>query len=136
MNKIKWWMRVVGAVYVLQFVMMVVVRAPIRTVGPEGVLAQAAAGDPVARFLVDTWVTLGLVVGAVGVGLLVTSRTAQQARFLVWTVIGIEVASIVNDVYMITRGYILSVFVVWIFIHSIFIVTGVILLRSPREGTA
>lgn len=38
-------MQIVGAFYVLQFVMMAVVRAPIRTFGPAGTLSQAADGD-------------------------------------------------------------------------------------------
>ncbi len=34
------WMQIVGAFYVLQFVMMAIVRAPIRTFGPAGTLAE------------------------------------------------------------------------------------------------
>ncbi len=52
-------MQVVGAFYVLQFVMMVFTRAPIRTFGPAGTLSKAAAGDTLARFVVDTWTIFG-----------------------------------------------------------------------------
>jgi Asp-tRNA(Asn)/Glu-tRNA(Gln) amidotransferase A subunit family amidase len=54
------WMQIVGAFYVLQFVMMVVVRAPIRTFGPAATLSKAADGDSLARFVVDTWTIFGL----------------------------------------------------------------------------
>ena len=54
MTKLKWWLRIIGVFYLLQFVMMAFVRAPIRAVGPVGVLAQASAGDPTAKFLVDS----------------------------------------------------------------------------------
>jgi hypothetical protein len=67
------WMQVVGIFYLVQFVMMVFVRAPIRTFGPEGALAEANAGDRLAEFLVDTWTTFGLEVGAVGVVLLMAT---------------------------------------------------------------
>lgn len=90
MTRLQWWMRLVGAFYLLQFVMMVFVKAPINSIGPEGALAQAAAGDPLARFLVDTWIAFGLEVGVIGTGLLIASRLPGQAKPLVWTVIGIE----------------------------------------------
>jgi hypothetical protein len=124
-------MRFVGGIYVVQFVMMALVRAPIRTIGPEGTLAQASAGNPLANFLVDTWVTLGLVEGAIGVGLLVASRMPGKAIALIWTVIGVELsAGIVNDTYMIARGYNLTVFVTWIVIHTVVILTGLLFLRK------
>ena len=131
MTRLKWWMRIVGVFYLLQFVMNAFVRAPIRSVGPEGALARASAGDPTARFLVDTWVTFGLEVGAIGAALLTASRVPDQAKALVWTVIGIELArGIVDDIYMIARGYDLTAYVIWIVIHTVVIVTGLLSLRS------
>ena len=133
MAKLQWWLRIVGAFYLLQFVMMVFVHAPIRAIGPEGVLAQAAAGDATARFLVDTWITFGLEVGAIGAALVLASRAPEQAKAVVWTVIGIELArGIVNDIYMIARGYDLTVCVIWLVIHTLIIVTGLLALGSVR----
>ena len=130
MTKLKWWMRIVGGFYLLHFVMMAFVSAPIRTVAPEGMLALASAGDPLARFLVDTWIAFGIEVGVIGAGLLIASRIPEQARALVWTVIGIElVKGPVYDIYMIARGYELAAFIVWIAIHSVIIVTGIFSLR-------
>ena len=82
MTKLKWWLRVVGLFYLLQFVANAIVLAPIRAVGPEGALAQASEGDPMARFLVDTWITFGLEIGAIGIVLLIASRTPNEARLL------------------------------------------------------
>src|SRR3990172_613609 len=139
MERVQWWLRIVGLFYLLQSVMTVFVLAPIRAVGPSGVLAQASAGEPTARFLVDTWITFGLEVGAIGAALLIASRTPAQAKALVWAVIGIELArGIVDDVYMITRGYDLTVYVIWIVIHTVIIGTGLVSLRTARcakEGT-
>ncbi|MFN2502820.1 MAG: BphX family protein [Acidimicrobiales bacterium] len=134
-SKLAWWMRVVGVFYLLQFVMMAVVRAPIRTAGPEGALAQADAGEPVARFLVDTWLTLGLEVGAIGVAVLVASRHPGQARGVVWTVLAIELGrGILLDLYMLSRGTKVSVYGVWIVIHALVIVTGLRSLRGTGVG--
>ena len=135
MTRLAWWLRIVGVFYLLQFVMMVFVRGPISAQGPEGALALAAAGDPMARFLVDTWVTFGLEVGAIGVGLLLASRRPDQAKALVFTVIAIELLrGIAADIYMLSRGHRLSVLVPWLVIHSVIIVTGLLSVRSTRAG--
>ncbi len=62
--------------------------APISAGGPKGALAMASA-----------WITFRLEIGAIGVVLVVASRMPEQAKLLVWTIIGIEVArGITNDV--------------------------------------
>jgi hypothetical protein len=127
----KRWMQVVGGLYLLNFVMVSLVRAPVRALGPAGALSQASAGDPLARFLVDTWVVYGLEVGVIGAALLVASRAADQSRTLIWTVLGIElVRGILADSYMIVRGYAVTPMAIWIVIHSAIIATGLLSLRS------
>jgi hypothetical protein len=125
--------------YVFLFVAAALLRIPIRAEGPPGVLARASAGDPLARFVVDTWVTLGLELGAVGVALLVASRQASRARALVGAVLCMEVAGIVADIYKIARGLAAPAPLVWVAIHTLIIATGLGLLRSSRgarEATA
>ena len=52
---------------------------------------------------------------------------------LVWTIIAIELArGIANDVYMIARGYDVTVFIVWSVIHTLVILTE--LLALGRTG--
>jgi hypothetical protein len=134
MTKLRWWMQIVGVFYVLQFVMVALVRAPIRAQAPADSLARAAAGDPLANFLIDTWVTFGLEMLAIGVGLLMSSRVLEQARPLVWTVIGIEIfRGIAADVYLLARGHDPTVPVVWMVIHSVVIVTALSCL-TERSG--
>jgi hypothetical protein len=134
MTRLRWWMWIVGAFYVLQFVMNAIVKAPIRAFGPEGALAREVAGDPMARFLVDTWVVFGLEIAAIGLALLIFSRQPQQAKALVWTVIAIEVLrGIVADTYMISRGLPLVGLVIWIVIHTAIIVTGLLVLREASS---
>ena len=115
--------------------MMAVVHAPIRSAGPAGALEAAAAGEPAARFLVDTWVGFGLEVAAIGVALLVFSRSPRAAVALAWAVIGIEVTrGIAYDAYMLSRGYEPAVYLPWIAIHAVVIASGVWALR--RAGVA
>ena len=127
-------MQIVGAFYVLQFVMMAFVRAPIRTFGPAGTLSRAAAGDMLARFVVDTWTIFGLEVGAVGVMLLIATRRTELAAGAIWTVLAIEVGrGLIADTYMIARGINVAGYLVWIVIHSVVIVTGLVALRASQR---
>src|SRR5688572_29413319 len=99
-----WWFRLVGALYVFMFVVCVIVKIPIEVEGPPGVLARAATGDATSRFVVDTWVTLGLYFGGMGAALLFASRLPARAAGLVWGVIGLELAGIAADIYKLARG--------------------------------
>jgi hypothetical protein len=127
-------MRLVGILYLFMFVVAGIVRVPIRVMAPAGTLAEASAGNPVARLLVDTWVTLGLEFCGVGLALLVASRAPERATALIWAVLGIElVRGIGTDVYMIARGYDPTPHVVWIVIHAVVIATGWRALSSLRR---
>jgi hypothetical protein len=131
MNGMRWWLRIVGAFYLLNAVVMAVVRAPIVAAGPKDALDRAAAGDPLAGFLVDTWVGFGLEVGALGAAMLYASRTPGAARSLVWAVLAVEVArGLAFDGYMISRGYAPMVFGIWIVIHAAILWTGWRVLRA------
>ena len=134
------WMRVVGAFYLAQFVAIVFARAPIRSFGPDGALDAAEAGDPIAEFLVDTWTTFGIEVGAVGVALIVAARRYRYAEGVAATAIGIELTrGILNDVIFIARGIEVAGYLVWIAIHSVVIATGLVAMRRssvhPTGGT-
>lgn len=136
-SALKWWLRVVGVFYLFQFVANAILRLPIAALGPADALEMAAAGNPLANFLVDTWVIYGLEVGAIGLGLLVASRAPERANPLVWTVIAVEaLRGIVADCYVIARGLDPTVSVVWIFIHAVVIVTAVLALRATSSVAA
>jgi hypothetical protein len=125
------WMRAVGLFYLAQFVAMVFVHAPIRSFGPEGALDAADAGDPIAEFLVDTWTTFGIEVGAVGIALLLAAPGPRYAWGVAAVVIGIEATrGILNDVIYIVRGIEIAGYLVWIAIHSVVIATGVFAMRQ------
>ena len=133
-GRLRRWMQVVGAFYLLQFVMLVVVRAPIRTFGPPGTLDRAARGDDLAEFVVDTWTFFGLEILAVGVILLLATRRANLAMGAISTVLAIEVSrGIVADLYQVARGVHVGGYLVWIAIHTAVLLTGVHCLRDARR---
>jgi hypothetical protein len=123
-------MRVVGALYVLVFI-GVLARAPIKAEGPPGILERAAAGDATARFVVDTWMTLGLALFVLGASLLYFSRIAVDVRPLACTIIALELFwGIPVDIYKIARGYKKTVPLVWIAIHAVIVSTGLAAVRA------
>ena len=135
MNGLVWWLRATGVLYVLNGIMMAVVKAPMRAAGPAGSLERVANGDLMARFASDTWVGFGLEVFAIGVVLLIFSAKPHQAIGLAWSVIAIEVArGLVYDAYMLGRGYSLSVYGPWLVIHSVVILAGILALRSAQTN--
>lgn len=125
MMSLTWWMRIVGLLYLFVAVVSIGPRIPIKAEGPEGVLERAASGDPIARFVLDTWTMFGLYMGAVGISLLVASRDAVSSSSLVWMVITLElVGGIGIDIYKLNRGYRRAPPITWIVIHSAVILTG------------
>ena len=126
-----WWMRIVGSFYLFLFVSAAILRLPIRTLAPKGTLEQAAAGDTISMFLVDTWVILGLAISAIGISLLFASRVSTQSKSLVWTVIVFELVwGIGSDFYQINRGHPIELITPWIAIYLVIITTGILALRK------
>ena len=136
-TKLKWWMRIVGSFYLFLSFAAIVLRLPIRVEGPKGVLDQATAGNQLANFVVDTWITYGLDLLVIGAALLIASRKPERAKVLILTVIGLElVRGIGADLYKIIRGYELSAEIIWIVIHSVIVLTGLRFLgwRAGKTG--
>ena len=125
MSALTLWMRIVGALYLFLFVAATFLRLPVKAEGPKGMLEEAAAGNAIARYALDTWVILGLYYLVIGASLIVFSITRVEVRSLVHAVLGLEVAGIAVDVFKLTRGYPRTVMSVWIVIHSTIIATGV-----------
>jgi len=128
---LRWWMRGVGVFYLLKFVVVAFVKGPIRGQAPVA-LELAAAGDSVAGFLVDTWVIFGLEMAALGAALLVASRIPDRAHALAYAILGVEVSGILADVYQLARGHAWTIPGVWVLIHGLIIVTGLLSLRRSR----
>ena len=137
MQQLRWWMRATGTLYLLQAVIAAILFMPIRVLAPPNALGAAAAGDPTASLLVDTWVLFGLEVGTVGVILLLASRTPERAGPIVLAVLAIElVRGIGHDIYMLVRGYEPTAFVIWIVVHCVVIGAGVLAFRQSRSDAA
>ena len=133
-GRLRRWMQITGAFYLLQFVMLVFVRAPIRTFGPTGTLERADRGDDLAEFVVDTWTFFGLEILAVGLILLLAIRRGELALGAIYTVLAIELSrGIVADLYQIARGVNVGGYAVWVAVHTTVLLTGIHCLRDARR---
>jgi hypothetical protein len=134
MAGLTWWMRIVGAFYILMalFNTPPVIEARFETQYPDiGVPVESAA----AQALVDTWFMFGLEAGVIGLALLWCARNPMRHLGIAWLVIALEaVRGIADDLYLIARGYDTAIYAGWIVIHLVIIVTGVIAIRrAGRE---
>jgi hypothetical protein len=131
MNGMKWWMRGVGAFYVLMglFNTPLIIEARLPAQYPDlGVATDSIA----ARALIDTWFMFGLEVIVIGLALIYFSRDPDRHVALIWTVIGLElIRGIADDIYLLGRGYEPAfIYFIWILIHTVIILTGLLVLRS------
>ncbi|MBE7556014.1 MAG: BphX family protein [Anaerolineales bacterium] len=130
MTQLKWWMRIVGGFYLFLAVMSL---PSIRANGFLNVFPELAGQQATLAFelLIDAWVMFGLELGVIGVMLILFSRAPFQAFSLVYTIIGLEIVrGIVDDIYMMMRGYSVGFYLGFITVHLLIIVTGLAFSRQ------
>jgi hypothetical protein len=131
MRGMKWWMRGVGIFYLLMglFNTPLIIEARLPAQYPNlDVAVESVAG----RAIIDTWFMFGLEVLVIGMALIFFSRDPERNVALIWLVLGLElIRGIADDIYLLGHGYEPAiVYFVWILIHSIIIVSGLLVLRA------
>ena len=129
MNRLRWWFRVVGAVYVLLGVGFVpalnALRLPAMLPGLDG-----PAGGVTYHALLDFSFMFGLDLLVTGVYLLYASASPERHLSLVGLVVALEVVrGILDDLYMIARGYGAPFYLGFIVLHIAIIGTGLLFAR-------
>jgi BphX-like len=128
MKQLQLWMRVVGAINLLLGIANVVF-----------VLASPAsyadnlpfAGQNVGQAFADAWLAFALDLLVVGVFLLWAANRPQRSINVVWLVIWLEVFhGIVDDCYLIARGFSAGQYAGFIVLHLAIIVTGTLAARA------
>jgi len=136
MKTLKWWMRIVGSFYILLFILASILQIPPKAILSGGGI-EFQNTNFTHRLLVDTWVMFGLELGVIGAALWFASRNPVQHRFFVKVVIGLEVVrGIIDDIYMLIRGYDPVFYIGWIVVHTIIIVWALIGLRKTKNQSA
>ncbi len=138
MKQLTWYFRIVGAIYVLLGVGFVPAlnarRLPMML--PD---FDARVRGTAYRALLDFSFMFGLDMIVVGAYLLYASRRVEEHLTLVWLVVALEIVrGILDDLYMIGRGYAPEPMIGFIVLHLLVIVPGVVLarrLRAPGAAT-
>jgi hypothetical protein len=134
MKTTKLWLRIIGSFYLVVFVLAGLLKISIRTIAPAGTLDRAAAGDVLAKLLADSWLTIGIDYAALGIALLLASRKPESSASLI---LGILVFELIRGIgiasYMIIQGYEPSPQIFFVILHTVVIVTGVVVLRNFRD---
>lgn len=126
------WMRTVGGFYVVLGLFntppVIVARFPAQY--PS--LGVAIESRP-AQALLDVWFMFGLEVAVIGVVLMIAARDPVRHIVLVWTVLALEIVrGIADDLYMLTRGYDVAPYVIWIALHTVVVASGLWALRRAQ----
>jgi hypothetical protein len=128
MNRLKWWFRIVGAFYLL----LALVNIP--GFFDNQLFASSLpfpAGENAARAFADGWSAFVFDMLGIGTFLLWASRDPLKHLSVVWFAVWLEVLhGIVADVYLIVGGYNAVAYAVFIGIHLIIIITGVLCARQ------
>lgn len=87
-----------------------------------------------AQALVDVWFMFGLEVAVIGAALVYFSRDPLRHTAVMRTVLGLElVRGIVDDLYLIGRGYDPVPYLIWILVHLVILVIGVVVTRRASS---
>lgn len=134
-NKLRLWMRVVGALYIVNGVVLGVLHV-VPAAGQASVEARvpdAELSGPMYEFALDTWLMFGFELLVVGAALLWASRNPWAHRVLAGTVIALEaVRGILDDFVWIASGYPAAPYIAWIVFHTAVIATGLLALRAAK----
>jgi hypothetical protein len=136
LKALTWWFRIVGAFFVLGGVAflppLTARRLPSLAPGFE-----ASPGSVAHDAFLDYIIMVGFDGIVVGLFLLYASREPLRYLPLVWLVVWLELArGILDDIYMIARGYSPGIFIAFIGVHAIVIATGLLALRRAKAEAA
>jgi hypothetical protein len=131
---LKWWFRIVGAFYVVLGIGFVPALNAARL--PMILPDFDAPIDGVAyRALLDFSFMFGLDLLVIGAFLLYASRDPSRFIPVAWLVVVLEaVRGVVDDVYMIARGYDAGFYLSFILVHLVIIATGVVSVRKAEAA--
>lgn len=134
MKKLTWWFRIVGGFYTLLAVMnLYFVLIDPSFAGSMIVFPFEATPDAVQAF-VDGWSPFAFEVFGLGTFMLWASRNARRYLGAAWLLVWLEFThGVLDDIYLIARGYDAIGYTIFIAIHLIIIITGVLFVRQAEK---
>ena len=136
MIKLQWWFRIYGAFYVL----LGLGNLYITLLNPQGMadsLPAAMAKNPlVVQAFSDAWSPFAFDVFGIGLFLLWASRHPLKYISVVWFAVWLEfLHGSLDDLFLISRGYDVSTYIVFGIVHLVIIVTGIVFARQASAQT-
>lgn len=135
--KLRWWMRAVGALYVLLGIGFV---PPLNQARLGAAIPALATPEPTVayRALIDWMFVFGLDLAIIGGALLWSATRTREALGLVYAVVALElIRGALYDIYYVGQGYATATFyVVFIPLHLVIVGTGVAFAREAQRPTA
>ncbi len=135
MNKLKWWFRIVGGFYLLLAVLNMY-----GTFIDSAFFAQVLPFPPdpnVVRAFVDGWSPFAFEIVGIATFMLWASRDPLKYLGAVWLLVWLELLhGVLDDMYLIARGYSAVEYIGFIVIHIIIIGSGVLFARQASARPA
>ena len=134
MSRLRWWFVAVGIFYVLLSIMTLpfVSGSVLGSTYPD---LAAETGSLAVTLLREIYFMFGLDMLVIGIFLLFASRDPLRYIPVAWLVIALEIVrGVLDDIYMIARGYPAAGYIAFIAIHLLIILTGVWAIRSAQAS--
>lgn len=137
MKMLTWWFRIVGAFYLL----LALMNMYIVLLNPSAISAMATfpfptTTDTVMAF-VDGWSPFAFEILGIGTFMIWASRNPRRYLGAVWLLVWLELLhGVLDDIYLIVRGYDAVSYIVFIVVHLIIIVTGIMAVRKVEAQGA
>ena len=136
MNELKWWFRIVGGFYTLLGAMNLYF-----VLFGGATMFRDTIPFPVDDFgvqaFVDGWSPFAFEMLGIGTFLLWASRDPLKYLSAVYLIVWLELLhGVVDDIYLIARGYDAIGYLVFIVIHFAIIVTGIVFVRQAAAQPA
>lgn len=134
MKSLKWWFRIVGVFYLLLALMnLYFVLIDQSFIATSTAFPFPETSDTVQAFI-DGWSPFAFEVLGLATFMLWASRNPGRFLGAVWLIIWLELLhGVVDDIYLIARGYDPVGYTIFIMIHLIIIITGVLFVRKAEK---
>ena len=135
-KKLKWWFLVVGVFYLL----LAAMNLYFVLFNPAGMGSTIAFPFPVTpdttQAFVDGWSPFAFEIFAIATFMLWASRNPRRYLGAAWLLVWLELwHGVVDDIYLIARGYDALGYIGFIAVHLIIIVTGIWAARAAEAET-
>lgn len=134
MSKLKWWLWIVGAFNLALGLMNVVAIFATPSMYVENM---PYSGTNIERAFTDAWMAFALDLVVVGAFLIWAGFRPRSNINVVWLVVWLELFhGVVDDAFLVSRGYSAGQYVAFGLIHVVIIVTGIVFARGAAKECA